>query len=222
MDIEGDALSRRLIVRGTVSDYLALNEGVLENVLSSLGEENYTFELDIAYLSPRDEVVKEYRLVPHVLIHDAWSGGAFLLGWLPEKLCEKQFKLERIQWARCSHRPGHFPDPERMERFAKYHFGGWSSAAPSVSYEVQVLDKAWGQSLREAEPALPDLTLHPQPDGTLKVRFKATDLHVPLRWVLQFGPRAKLIGPPEAVQAIKDDLQRALGLYETEVEPVDA
>ena len=209
-----EALSRRVIVRGTVSDFLALNEGVLENVLSALGGEKGTFELEIAYRSPRDGLLKEYKLVPHVLIHDAWSGGAFLLGWLTVRDCEKQFKLERIQWARCTHRPGHLPDPERMERFARYHFGGWASAATPVPYEVHILDKAWAQSLQEAEPALPDLTLHPQPDGTLKVKFNSTDVHVPLRWALQFGPRAKVLGPPDAHQKIVEDLRAALALYE--------
>jgi len=209
-----DALSRRLIVRGTVSDYLSLNEGVLDNVLSALGGERQTYELEIAYQSPREGGVREYRLVPHVLIHDAWSGGAFLLGWLPEQECEKQFKLERIQWARCTCHFGNIPDLERMKRFANYHFGGWTSADPPIPYEVHVLDAAWAQSLREAEPALPDLTLHPQADGTLKVRFNATDIHVPLRWVLQFGPRAKVLGPPIAQAKIVEDLRAALALYD--------
>lgn len=209
-----DALSRRLIVRGTVSDYVTLNEGVLDNVLSALGGEIQTYELEIAYKSPREEVIKEYRLVPHVLIHDAWSGGAFLLGWLPELECEKQFKLERIQRAHCTSRLGHIPDLERMKRFANYHFGGWSSSDPPIPYEVHVLDVAWAQSLLEAEPALPDLTLHPQTDGTLKVRFNATDIHVPLRWALQFGPRAKVLGPPIAQAKIVEDLRAALALYD--------
>jgi predicted DNA-binding transcriptional regulator YafY len=79
-----------------------------------------------------------------------------------------------------------------------------------------ILDTAWAQSLQEAEPAMPDLAFNPQPDGTLKVKFQATDLHAPLRWALQFGPRAKLTGPPEARRKIVENLKAALALYEND------
>lgn len=207
------ALTHRLKVTGPVSDSQPPAEGVVENLLASLGDEIDTYELDFVYQRDEHAEKKTYRVVPYGLIQDTWVGGTYLLAWIPSKDSIRIFKVERIQSAMASRVPRRIPDLAGIERQYRYFLGGWTGPEEPTSYVVQILSRDWAHALRESEPGLPDLSFTHHPDGTMTVRFKAVHDKAPLRWVLQFGPYAKVIEPVEFKEKVVAALEEARNLY---------
>lgn len=208
-----EGLAHRLMVKGTVSDSRPLPEEVLENVLYALGSATDPFELDLTYQKDNPSEVKEYRIVPYKLIQDTWSGGAYLLAWVPVYGEVRTFKVERMLSARALNKPGFIPNPEQLERHAQYFMGGWTGSGEPTTYEVHILSKPWAHVLQETEPDLPDLNFDILDDKTIVVRFKAMNETAPLRWVLQFGSSARVLNPISFRDRVREELQRAAGLY---------
>ena len=49
-----------------------------------------------------------------------------------------------------------------------------------------------------------------QPDGSLIAEFSLPDTQEIKRWIMSFGPNAKVLGPEALVEEIANDLQRML------------
>jgi len=212
------ALSHRLKVTGPVSDSQEPPKTVVENLLASLGGDVDTFELDFEYQKDEHAEKKLYRVVPYKLIQDTWVGGTYLLAWVPSDGSIRNFKVERMLSATASRTPQRVPDLAAIERQYKYFLGGWTSPEAPTSYEILILSPDWAHALRESEPGLPDLAFTPHADGTMTVHFKAVSDKAPLRWVLQFGPFAKVIAPPEFRERVIAALEGARSLYQNDLE----
>jgi len=55
-----------------------------------------------------------------------------------------------------------------------------------------------------------------QPDGSLIAEFSLPDTQEIKRWIMSFGPSAKVLGPEALVEEIANDLQRMLWTYKNE------
>jgi predicted DNA-binding transcriptional regulator YafY len=59
--------------------------------------------------------------------------------------------------------------------------------------------------------------LHDQPDGSLIAEFELTDIQEIKRWIMSFGPNAKVMGPEQLVSEMQKDLAAMQKHYEQKV-----
>lgn len=205
-----DRLKERVVARGSVDDPRPMDRETLTQVLLALGGDPNPFELEIDYTPVSSKKDGWRTVVPFTLVHDVFSGGAFLLAWDVAGRGPRHFRLSRIREAKTTRRMGVIPDRERMERARRYQVGGWFQDREPQAIEVRIHGEHWVQALHEAPPALPDVEVIPAKDGSSLVRFKATEFSAPLRWILQFGSDAEVISPSELRTSMVDRLRAAL------------
>ena len=188
------ALQTHVCVRGGSDDQQALDTRMLTQVLLALGHPGGPRELELSYRAASGRTTAR-TVVPFTLTHDVFSGGAFLVAWDPEKREPRQFRLARILEARALARRGLVPDQALLERARDFQIGGWFSPDPPFQVEVRISGAHWTRALQDAPPALPAVEVLREREGTVLLRFQATELNGPTRVVLQFGADAEVLGP---------------------------
>jgi len=189
------ALQEHVCVRGGADDQQALDTKMLTQVLLALGHPDNPRELELTYKAASTGRTSARTVVPFTLTHDVFSGGAFLLAWDTAKQEPRHFRLARIEEARASTRRGIIPDKAPLERARELQIGGWFSLAEPMQVEVRVSGTNWPQSLLDAPPALPGVTVRKEKGGTVLLSFRATELSAPTRFILQFGAEAEVLEP---------------------------
>ena len=138
------------------------------------------------------------RVVPWRLVHDLFSGGAFLLAWDVDKRRPTHLRMERILSARMGGTESLLPgERAKLDRAAAYQIGGWVGLDEPFEIQVRVRGKNWVQALLDSPPPLPEAVVEAESGGTALVRFQATEYRAPARWVLQMGPDAEALAPEE-------------------------
>jgi proteasome accessory factor B len=61
----------------------------------------------------------------------------------------------------------------------------------------------------------PTQTLEQLPDGCVRLAFECADIAPVVSWVLEWGPHARVIEPPELVEHVRRELREALARYDT-------
>nr|WP_320132053.1 WYL domain-containing protein [uncultured Holophaga sp.] len=196
-------------IQGGVEDPVESPE-VLEPILKAL-EAGKSLRLE--YRSAGSSRAKSHQVIPAALTHDLYSGGTFLLAWESATGRALHLRLSRILTAK-PFRVGTLPDPEAMERAARYQVGGWISTDEPFEVRLRIEGTHWVQSLKEAPPALPDFDFRSARDGRSGIAtFKANHPSGPERWVLQFGEAAEVLEPDWLRKEIGERLKKAAGKY---------
>lgn len=210
-----DRLKSRAVVRGAVEDVLPFAAEALEQVLIALGGEPGPFELEVDYFPVHSKRNGLRTVIPHALVHDIFSGGAFLLVWDSKEGGPRHLRLSRIHEAKATRKLGTLSSEERarLERAQKYQVGGWFHDEPEQEIQVRIGDAGWIRALEEALPALPECDVRRQKDGSALVSFKATEFSAPTRWILQFGSAAEVLSPPALRAEVKKRLKATLDQY---------
>ncbi|MBP1627102.1 MAG: putative helix-turn-helix transcriptional regulator [Holophagaceae bacterium] len=196
-------------VQGGVEDPVESPE-VLEPILKAL-ETGKSLRLE--YRSAGSARPKVHEVVPAALTHDLYSSGTFLLAWEPSKRKALNLRLSRILQAKPQ-KAASLPEPEAIERAARYQIGGWLSTDEPFEVQVRIEGANWVQSMKEAPPALPDFDFRPAKDGlSALATFKANHPSGPQRWILQFGDAAEVIAPEWMRKEIKERLEKTLAKY---------
>lgn len=202
-------LKRAVRVQGGVDDPIETPD-VLEPILKALEGGR---EMVLEYQGAAADAPTPYQVVPYALTHDLFSGGTFLLVWEPRRNLPLHLRLNRIASARVGSRAASMPEG-LMAQAADYQIGGWTSAHPPFQVQARIRGANWLQAFKEAPPALPRFEARPDPGGaSVAVTFWATHPKGVLRWLLQFGPLAEVLGPPEIREAVRTQLQEALAQY---------
>ncbi len=210
-----EQLKARAVVRSTVEDALPFDPATLEQVLMALAGKPLPYQLDLEYHAIFSKQNAARTVIPHALVHDIFSGGAFLLAWDMGSKGPRHFRLSRIASARNTRKPGSLSGDERkrLERAQTFQVGGWFHDEPEQEIQVRISDPNWVRALEEAYPSLPECDVRRQKDGTAIVTFKATEFWAPIRWILQFGSAAEVIAPAALRAEIKARLKATLAQY---------
>lgn len=203
-------LQRIVRVHGGVEDPIESSE-ILEPLLRAIEDSR---ETEIRYRPAGSPEAWVRNLVPYALTHDLYSGGAFLLVWDPAKRTPLHLRLNRIEQIQILARSAAIPHPETMENAARYQIGGWTTGDAPFEVEARITGAHWAQSLKEAPPALPAFACRLSPDGqSAIVTFKANHENGPIRWILQFGRAAEVLGPETIRRAVAEHLELASEFY---------
>lgn len=208
-----EALKDKVVTCGPVGTAAPGAQTTLRVLLEALATSNpRKVTLQYHAASRRKDEVLE--VVPWCLVHDLFSGGAFLLAWDPAAGHPKHLRLERILKAEPGRSQAMLPsEREQLKRAALYQIGGWAAPAEPFPVEVRVTGPNWAKAFQEQRPALPEATVDPEKDGSVVVRFMATELRGPARWVLQMGPDAEVLSPPEFREHLADRATEVLARY---------
>ena len=207
------ALKDRIAVQGASSDPVITDPDVLRQVILSLSNPAGPEEITLTYESSLRKSSTR-ACIPFAINHDVFSGGAYLLAWDRQRNKPVHFRLNRIESVVRSGRPGVFPKPKAMELARNFQIGGWfDESVEPFQVSVRIRNKGWAKALVEAPPALPEVEVDPNPDGTATVCFQATELSSPSRWVLQFGASAEVLGPEALRETIRQELAQAADQY---------
>lgn len=172
-------------------------ESVLKALIDALGSSNprrVTLRYDTAYRKQEHS----YEVAPWCLVHDVFSGGAYLIAWDLGAGQPKSFRLDRIREAALGGASALLPEERaQLDRAATYQIGGWIGQGEPIEISVRITGNNWVRSLLDQAPALPAATVKKETGGSVLVTFKAMEWHGPARWVLQMGPNAQVLGPAE-------------------------
>jgi predicted DNA-binding transcriptional regulator YafY len=130
------------------------------------------------------------------------------------------FRVSRITKWEPTRKTG-FLTPEerqRLERAKKFQLGGWIEDAEPFEIQVKITGKKWVSAFLERPPGLPEFQIEEvKAKGRSHqiIRFKATEMSGPARWVLQLGPEAEVLSPPEFRAHVADRLHEAAEIYRT-------
>ena len=200
------ALQAHVCVRGGADDKQALDTKMLTQVLLALGHPEGPRELELTYKAASTGRTSVRTVVPFTLTHDVFSGGAFLLAWDSAKQEPRHFRLARIEEAKAQSRRGLIPDKGPLEQARDLQNGGWFSPAAPFRVSLRVGGTNWPQTLLDAPPALPGITVRKEKGGTVLLSFQATELYGPTRFILQFGAEAEATEP----RVLRDHLAKTL------------
>jgi predicted DNA-binding transcriptional regulator YafY len=189
------ALQEHVCVRGGADDQQALDTKMLTQVLLALGHPEGPRELELTYMAASTGRTSARTVVPFTLVHDVFSGGAFLLAWDAAKQEPRHFRLARIVEAKALARRGLIPDKRPLERARELQIGGWFSLTEPFRIQVRVSGTNWPQALLDAPPALPNIEVRKEKGGTVLLSFQATEPSGPIRFILQFGADAEVLEP---------------------------
>ena len=186
-------MERSVRIQGEVDDPIE-GEKVLEPLLRAL-EARQLVALD--YRAAGWDSTTPIQVVPYTLVHDLFAGSAFLVAWDPNKDRVVHLRLNRIEAIALAGRGMLGPQAlTLLEEAATYQVGGWTGQDGPFEVVVRIHGRYWVQALKDAPPPLPDY-FHLMKGEALLAHFKATHTAGVLRWILQFGPDAEVLTPPE-------------------------
>jgi predicted DNA-binding transcriptional regulator YafY len=107
--------------------------------------------------------------------------------------------------AKTFERPRDFNGREHLRR----SFGVWTVANDRSHHLVRVELRGYAAQLAQERRWHPtqDLMRLNEKGTKVEVRFEVGRLEEVLRWVLSFGRQAKVLGPPDLVRMVKDELK---------------
>lgn len=211
-----EGLRTKVVVHGSVQGGRA-SEGsstTLVTLLQILGEPVYTKTVQLTYVSASTRKEKDYQVVPYLLTHDVFSGGAFLLAWDVERKIPIHLRLSRIRKVVQGRTSPLLPNERQLlDRCGQFQIGGWFAADSPFEVKARIRGKNWALALQEACPTLPEASVIKETEDTVVLTFKATEMNAPARWLLQFGPDAEVLEPEEFRQHVIGRLKEAVGRY---------
>lgn len=163
-------------------------------------------QASITYRSQSSGRTKLYLLHPYRLAHA--QGGLYLLAYVPEYGAIRTFALERIGGVALLEE--RFKPQEALPDEAFPHSLGVHSGTPEpveVEFEAAAADYVASRQWH------PSQQVEPIGGGRVRVALEVC-VDPPLqRWILGFGPLARVVAPARLVEAIARQLEEALARY---------
>jgi predicted DNA-binding transcriptional regulator YafY len=126
--------------------------------------------------------------------------------------CDPPFAVERFVDAEALRRTS-FAPPSDFKLSTVIHAAGGIFLAPVRLHEVMVeFSKAKATYVRARE-WYRDQRIDELPDGRVRLAFSCPNLTPIVSWVLEWGPHARAVGPPELVERVVAELDAARAQY---------
>ncbi len=105
------------------------------------------------------------------------------------------------------------PDDFHIDAYFQGEFGIWRS--PGEEHEVVIDFDALARENVRMRRVHATQTFVPLPDGGVRLTLCVGSLTPLVGWILEWGSHARAVAPPELVEQVRSELQRALGAYES-------
>ncbi|MGE9271517.1 MAG: helix-turn-helix transcriptional regulator [Verrucomicrobiales bacterium] len=141
------------------------------------------------------------------------DGGWYLIGQDEDRHALRTFALPRITRLRVEselfERPEDFDGKDHLRR----GFGIWSAASDDRVHQVDVELSGYAARLAMERRWHPTQEVEALDDQASRVvvRFEVGALEEVVRWVLSFGSKARVVGPPELKRMIEDEIRLMAG-----------
>jgi predicted DNA-binding transcriptional regulator YafY len=168
-------------------------------------------QLELDYRKAGATASRKIIFSPYCLTQDLFGGGTFVLGEDAEKHKVMQLRLSRIESAKVLGRPVIFLKEAELKRAAEHQIGGWVSSDEPFEVSLRIEGANWIQAMEEARPDFPGFRMERRGTSAL-VNFMANAPEGLIRWILQLGPWAEVLGPEflriKVKQAVEEIAQR--------------
>ena len=169
-------------------------------------------QLELQYRKAGAASSRKIIFSPFCLTQDLISGGTFVLGEDAEKHKVMQLRLSRIESAKVLGRPVIYLKEAELKRAAEHQIGGWVSPDEPFQVSLRVSGTNWIQAMEEARPDFPGFRMERKGSSAL-VYFMANAPEGLIRWILQLGPWAEVLGPEFLRGSVKKAVEEMAGLY---------
>ena len=184
---------------------------ILETVFQSFSAE-FPRQLELEYRKAGGTAYRTIVFSPYCLTQDLISGGTYVLGQEAGKARVMQLRISRIRSAKVLGRPAIFLKSADLERAAEHQIGGWVNPSEPFEVTLRIQGTHWIESLEEAHPDFPDFSMDKRGDHAF-VRFRANAPEGLIRWILQIGPGAEVLGPDKLRLLVKQAIDEMSNLY---------
>ena len=164
----------------------------------------------IVYQSDHASEPSEQEVYPQGFVFH--RGSLYVVAWSSRRGEIRTYKMDRIEDVHSTKLPAAIPEKFNLAEWLEHSFGVFRSNTSQLqtirihfTREVAryVKESNWHKSQK----------LTPQDDGSLIAEFQLTDTQEIKRWIMSFGPNAKVLGPEALVDEVSRDLQRMLSSY---------
>jgi len=167
----------------------------------------------IVYQSDRSTEPVEQEVYPQGFVFH--RGSLYLIAWSSRRGEIRTYKMDRIEDVHPTKLRAAVPQEFDLAEWLEHSFGVFRSGSTELQtirihftrdVARYVQESRWHGSQK----------LTTQPDGSLIAEFSLPDTQEIKRWIMSFGPNAKVLGPEALVEEIANDLQRMLWTYKNE------
>jgi predicted DNA-binding transcriptional regulator YafY len=163
-------------------------------------------ELGFHYHKLKGEAPEGRRLQPYHLgeVDGCW----YLIGYDLDREAMRTFALPRMTRCRVTtrsfERPEDFDGPEYLQN----SFGVWTDAGDESLHVVRVELRDYAARVAQERRWHPtqELRLLNRAGNRVEICFHVSRLEEILRWVLSWGSKAKVLGPPELKKLVRDEI----------------
>jgi len=208
-------LRKNIRVKGGVAESPASGQmAALEAVFKAFSAD-IPRQMEITYRRARAKAASTLIFAPYCLTQDLISGGTYVMGLDVEKREIRQLRLNRIEQAKVLSRPVIFlKEQERdLERASEYQVGGWYDGSAPFEVVIRIEGDHWIQAMEEARPDFPGFEVREKRADHIIIAFRANQPIGLIRWILQFGPCAQVLEPRSLREAVKEDLETMVKIY---------
>ncbi len=159
--------------------------------------------------APRPSI---YRIQPYSLVYH--RGSLYIIAFSMAAQEMRHFKLDRVLKMECLEERFDLPKSFDVRTWLEKSFGIFSPSGRSYFIRIRfaaqvagtVRESQWHRSQQLVETA----------DGSVLLTLTLENLEEIKSWVMGFGSMARVLEPPELVQAIRDDLRLMAASYDGE------
>jgi predicted DNA-binding transcriptional regulator YafY len=144
----------------------------------------------------------------HAICH---RGNWYFIGYCHTRNEIRLFSCSRLRKAAPTNTPFTVPKDFDPNLYFDRQMGVWASARTPFTVELLFENEIGTYA---AERQWHDTqTIRQNDDGTVYVKFTTTQIPEVLRWVLGQGHTVKVLGPPELVVMVKEEIEKMRGMY---------
>lgn len=155
--------------------------------------------------------LQEERIVIHPYAMVLHRDSIYCVGYHTQKGEVRTFVLDRMRDTEIVYTETfELPDDFQVDEYFQGEFGIFHS---NERHKVVIEFDAQGAEYIRTRKAHPTQKLVPLAGGGVKLTMTVGHLNQVVSWVLEWGPRAKVLGPPELVERVRNELRQALDQY---------
>ena len=164
----------------------------------------------VVYQSMQATEPVEQEIHPVGMVHH--RGSLYLIAWSSRRKQIRTYKIDRVDKVNAQNLRYALPTEFLLEQWLSDSFGIYRSGSDTLKTIIIHFNRDVARYVQESRwHASQQLT--PHPDGSLITEFQLPDTSEIKRWIMSFGPNAKVMEPKELVEEIQQDLSLMTRAY---------
>jgi predicted DNA-binding transcriptional regulator YafY len=182
-----------------VSDYRPRSK-MIDDLMMAVEDHRVTL---IVYQSDRSTEPVEQEVYPQGFVFH--RGSLYLIAWSSRRKEIRTFKMDRISDVHLTSLPAVVPGDFNLSDWLEHSFGVYRSSSGTLQKIRIQFSRRVARYVHESRWHSSQ-NLIPQEDGSLIAEFRLIDTQEIKRWIMSFGPGAKVLEPEALVEEIQNDL----------------